>query len=546
MDMKQNHQPCSPEKKSQLTINTPAASLERRFRGLIFSLVFAGSALIGGASRLHAGTLTVANANDSGPGSLRQAALAAASGDTIMFAAALNGQTITLTSGEIAVNTSLTIIGPGASLLAVSGNNSSRVFHFTGGLSTVSGLTIEDGYVAGGSGVTGNGGGGGGGGMGAGLLADWSSTLSIQDVIFVGNTVTGGAGGGNNSLGSGAAGGEGMGGSSGALAQAGEGAYEDSGGAAGANPGGGGGGSGSGVGAAGPGGNGSYGGGGGGGGGNGGYGAPGGAGGLSAGFGGAGGVGAFSTTGGGGGGGAGLGGGLCVWQGAFVILSNVTFEANSATGGNGRNGGQNGQGKGGAIFVYPGGAAEETNLTFSGNSSENPGEGVLATDGLLIDNADVYGSFLSLNPVTNAVINADASLYTDNEGDFFTDDTLSVPGEVVNWVANVDPNYNLDVSALQFDLTALSGPVSSAFLRLHVCQSFGAPFLSVYGSLDNTWAEAGTNLPLTLDYPIDVNDSTGLANEDWKYIERHGFCEYDHWRLQNRQLRTDQRNLWGG
>ncbi len=522
-DMKHHHPTCSPENKSKLTTNTPGTSLWRRFRNSIFSCVLAWSALLGGASRLAAGTQTVTFADDSGPGSLRQAVLAAASGDIIVFDPSLNGQTITLTSGEIDVNTSVTITGPGSALLTISGNNASRVFHFAGGASILSGVTIAQGNVAGGNGTSGNGGGGGGGGMGAGVLADSSSTVSIQDVILANNAVTGGNGGGNNDLGSGAAGGTGKGGSSGALAQAGEGIAGYSGGAAGATAGGGGGGSSSGVGAAGPGGNGSYGGGGGGGGGNGGYGAPGGAGGISGGFGGAGAVGAFSTTGGSGGGGAGLGGGLCVWQNAFVMLSNVTFQANSATGGSGGSGAQNGQGKGGAIFVFPGAVVEETNLTFTGNSSQNGGAGILSTDGLLTDNADIYGAFLSLNPVTNAVVYASASLWTDSYGDFFTDDTDSLPGEVVDWVANVDPNYNLDVTALQFDLTALSGTVTSVFLRLHVCQSFGAPYLSVYGSLDNTWTEANTNMPLTLNQPIDVNDVTGLAAGGWKYVDVTSF-----------------------
>src|SRR5215470_13500363 len=73
-------------------------------------------------------TLTVTNALDSGAGSLRAAIKAAGSGDTIVFASGLVGQTITLTSDELAISKSLEIEGPGASLLAVSGNNASRVF----------------------------------------------------------------------------------------------------------------------------------------------------------------------------------------------------------------------------------------------------------------------------------------------------------------------------------------------------------------------------------------------------------------------------------
>ena len=74
-------------------------------------------------------TLTVTNTLDSGAGSLRDAIKAAQSGDTIVFAPGLTGQTITLTSGELAISKSLDIEGPGAGLLAISGNDASRVFN---------------------------------------------------------------------------------------------------------------------------------------------------------------------------------------------------------------------------------------------------------------------------------------------------------------------------------------------------------------------------------------------------------------------------------
>jgi len=518
---KMNPPSCLQETKTTLSMDAPIAPIWRRVCKLFFCSVLPACAFLASASLVDAATWTVSITSDSGTGSLRQAVLDAASGDTIVFDPSLNDTTITLTSGEIVVNTSLTMTGPGATLLTVSGNNASRVFHFTGGVSTISGLTIAQGHAAGGNGVAGDGGGGGGGGMGAGLLADANATVSIQDLIFSGNAVTGGSGGRNEVADDGEAGhagGAGNGGSSGALAQAGETGYYD-GGSAGANSGGGGGGGGSGVGAPGVGGNGSLGGGGGGGGGNGGYSAAGGAGGLSAEFGGAGGAGQESTIGGGGGGGAGLGGAVCVWQGAFVVFSNVTFTANSAAGGSGGSGGgaQSGQGLGAAIFVCPGGVAEATNLAFSENSSQSGGDSAFATDGLVINNDDVYGAFLSLNPVTNTVIYADDNLWTDGYN-YYTDDTLTVPGEVVDWVANTDVNGNYDAAALQFNLTSLSGTVSSAYLRIHVCQSFGSPFLSVYGSLDNFWAVNNENLPVFLDTPIEENDPTGLAAGDWKYI----------------------------
>ena len=91
-------------------------------------------------------TLTVINTNDSGPGSLRQAILDAnsngATTNTIQFAPALAGQTITLTSGELDITKSLNIVG---SAETISGNNSSRVFAFDSGTDTLSGLVITNG-----------------------------------------------------------------------------------------------------------------------------------------------------------------------------------------------------------------------------------------------------------------------------------------------------------------------------------------------------------------------------------------------------------------
>ena len=64
-------------------------------------------------------------------------------GDMITFAVT---DTIGLTSGELLVNSSITISGPGANNLAVNGNAKSRVFHVASGKTvTISGLTITNG-----------------------------------------------------------------------------------------------------------------------------------------------------------------------------------------------------------------------------------------------------------------------------------------------------------------------------------------------------------------------------------------------------------------
>jgi hypothetical protein len=101
-------------------------------------------------------TLTVTNALDSGAGSLRDAIKNANRGDTIVFASSLNGQTITLTSGQLAISKSLDIEGPGPHLLVISGNNASRVFDISQNQKpvavTIAGLTIENGMDSGGDG----------------------------------------------------------------------------------------------------------------------------------------------------------------------------------------------------------------------------------------------------------------------------------------------------------------------------------------------------------------------------------------------------------
>jgi hypothetical protein len=93
--------------------------------------------------------LTVTNNLDSGKGSLRyQIAQAEKSNgkDTIVFAPSLDGQTITLTSGELYITNALTIQGPGANKLTISGNHSSRVFDVALNVKVaLSGLTISNG-----------------------------------------------------------------------------------------------------------------------------------------------------------------------------------------------------------------------------------------------------------------------------------------------------------------------------------------------------------------------------------------------------------------
>jgi hypothetical protein len=89
----------------------------------------------------------VTNLSDHDPGSLRDAIATTPAGGTVDFQPGLSG-TITLTTGELAISEDLTISGPGASVLTVSGNHASRVFDITAPVTVaISGLRIADGSV---------------------------------------------------------------------------------------------------------------------------------------------------------------------------------------------------------------------------------------------------------------------------------------------------------------------------------------------------------------------------------------------------------------
>jgi CSLREA domain-containing protein len=111
------------------------------------------------------------------------AANAASGTNTILFASGVTG-TITLqpAGGTLNVTDSVTIVGPGASILAVSGNEAIRVFNFNGGTSIISGLTIRDGWLAGNSGD-------GASRFGGGIYNH--ATLTISRCMFTNNFVSG-------------------------------------------------------------------------------------------------------------------------------------------------------------------------------------------------------------------------------------------------------------------------------------------------------------------------------------------------------------------
>ena len=85
-------------------------------------------------------TLTVTTPADHGSGTLGQAITLANSGDTIQFSPTLNGQTISLTSGELKIAKSLNIQGPGSTDLAVAAAACAFDITTPGAVVTISGL----------------------------------------------------------------------------------------------------------------------------------------------------------------------------------------------------------------------------------------------------------------------------------------------------------------------------------------------------------------------------------------------------------------------
>src|SRR5215510_572678 len=194
----------------------------RAFVSLAIVVTWVLLCLMTGTRRASAATFTVTNTGDNGginpapgagTGTLRQAivdANAMAGADTINFAAGVTG-TITLGSALPQITQDVTINGPGASVLTVSGNNSFQVFNIASGVTvSISGLKISNGGFPGGS---------GGGIFNSGTLTITNSTLSRNSAPSGGGilneggtlTVTNSTVSGNSAIGVGGVPGEGGG-----------------------------------------------------------------------------------------------------------------------------------------------------------------------------------------------------------------------------------------------------------------------------------------------------------------------------------------------
>lgn len=138
-------------------------------------------------------TFTVTNTNDSGDGSLRQAVDAAnnqAGADTIVFSQALAGQTITLNTGNVVINSDVTIDGDvnndDKADVAISGGGVNRVIYVLSGNATLQSLTITNGNGAGnvaGDTLALN-------GYGGAVANSTNGTLTVRDTTIQNSTCT--------------------------------------------------------------------------------------------------------------------------------------------------------------------------------------------------------------------------------------------------------------------------------------------------------------------------------------------------------------------
>ena len=158
---------------------------------LLFGALGLPTALVGAVGV----TYTVTSLGDTGAGSglsgdLRYALTrvnAGAGGDTITFA--VTG-TIALTSALPVSTKDVTLAGPGAERLAISGNQLTRVLTIEHGVTIgISGLTITGGRTTGDAQAF-------GGPSGGGIFASFSVHLTLTDCVVIGNVAAGGGGGG--------------------------------------------------------------------------------------------------------------------------------------------------------------------------------------------------------------------------------------------------------------------------------------------------------------------------------------------------------------
>lgn len=138
-----------------------------------------GSAPDIGAVELQTPTLVVTTTADSGVGSLRQAVIQTDVSSTINFSPGLDGETITLTSGQLTLNKHVVIDASALPAgISINGNHTSRIFYVTNGMTVaMNSLTITNGSSGASS---------GGGVFNAGILVLNQCTVSSNTTTIAG------------------------------------------------------------------------------------------------------------------------------------------------------------------------------------------------------------------------------------------------------------------------------------------------------------------------------------------------------------------------
>lgn len=135
-----------PSPHPQVASHVPSRGLRTFVLFVLLLVTFAAAAPAHAATRVVTTFADVINPND-GFLSLREAIADSPAGDVITFAPNIVG-TMGLSRGELVIGRALTIIGPGARKLALSGNNVSRIFNISGtGIVDIRGLTVTRGWA---------------------------------------------------------------------------------------------------------------------------------------------------------------------------------------------------------------------------------------------------------------------------------------------------------------------------------------------------------------------------------------------------------------
>jgi hypothetical protein len=155
--------------------------------GFLLCVLFLVLAVLGSRAA-YATTYTVTDTSDNAAdtGSLRYAVNTAVDGDTITFLNVIGTITLVPANGPLTIAHSITITGPGAGLLTVSGNNAVALFSVNSGTVSISGLSFANGNA-------------GAGGYG-GAIAN-SGTLTLTGCDLFNNTSPANNGGAIYSIG---------------------------------------------------------------------------------------------------------------------------------------------------------------------------------------------------------------------------------------------------------------------------------------------------------------------------------------------------------